>query len=485
MKIKKIIIRNFGQFHNREFSFSPGLNVVYGENESGKSTLHTFLVSMLFGLEKAKGQESGKDSYSQYEPWGSTGFYTGEMDFEAGGRVCHLERNFYYREKQTKIIDIQSGEIISEENGGLQMLLGGLTKEMYENTCCIAQKETVPGKEWTNFVRNFMTGEKDAGNDNVQFQHAVQYLKDRREYVEKEMRRELEERGSQLERLQIERKILEEDVERLQHRKISGEEFSDRNVDTTGRSGRLYKGILLIGCLLAAGCFLSTALWNFPVKTAAIEGLLICILTAFLAVTVDRIGKKQVQPAMGGQEELREKQTRLFNILEYQTELEMPTDREQELKQEIAAYEIADQTIRGLGGGVYEDFRERINESTSRILTELTQGKYQRVEMDEDLTFIVHTGNRVCGPQQLGMGTLEQIYFALRMGLGELLTQKEPMPLLLDETFSGYDEARTRQALQWLGRQKEQTILFTCQRREMEYLEELGISFEKIELEGS
>ena len=36
MRIKKIRIRNFGQFHNREFTFAPGLNVIYGENESVK-----------------------------------------------------------------------------------------------------------------------------------------------------------------------------------------------------------------------------------------------------------------------------------------------------------------------------------------------------------------------------------------------------------------------------------------------------------------
>ena len=61
MKIKQISIKNFGKFQNKAFSFSPGLNVVYGENESGKSALHTFLLSMLFGLEKARGRASKGD----------------------------------------------------------------------------------------------------------------------------------------------------------------------------------------------------------------------------------------------------------------------------------------------------------------------------------------------------------------------------------------------------------------------------------------
>ena len=131
MRIKKIRIRNFGQFHNREFTFAPGLNVIYGENESGKTTLHTFLVSMLFGLEKSRGRGAKQDVYTKYEPWNSASFYSGEMEFEVGGKDFGLERNFYHREKQTTLISRQDGELLSEEYGDLQMLLGGLNKEMY------------------------------------------------------------------------------------------------------------------------------------------------------------------------------------------------------------------------------------------------------------------------------------------------------------------------------------------------------------------
>ena len=83
------------------------------------------------------------------------------------------------------------------------------------------------------------------------------------------------------------------------------------------------------------------------------------------------------------------------------------------------------------------------------------------------------------------MGTLEQIYFAVRMSMGEILSQEEPMPFLLDETFGMYDELRLKQVLQWLAKQKNQIILFTCQKRELEYLDEMGIPYQRIELEGN
>ena len=43
MKILSLHIDGFGKFHNRDISFQDGLNVVYGKNEAGKSTLHTFI----------------------------------------------------------------------------------------------------------------------------------------------------------------------------------------------------------------------------------------------------------------------------------------------------------------------------------------------------------------------------------------------------------------------------------------------------------
>ena len=133
---------------------------------------------------------------------------------------------------------------------------------------------------------------------------------------------------------------------------------------------------------------------------------------------------------------------------------------------------------------IYEDFGDRINSRTSEILSHITQGKYDRVGINEKMEVSVYAGTHVCSPKQLSTGTLEQIYFALRISLGEILTDEEPMPFLLDETFARYDETRIRNTLQWIGTQGRQMILFTCHKREMEYLDEMGIAYHKIELEG-
>ena len=45
MVIRRLKIKNFGKIRNRDMELIPGINVLYGENESGKTTTHTFIRS--------------------------------------------------------------------------------------------------------------------------------------------------------------------------------------------------------------------------------------------------------------------------------------------------------------------------------------------------------------------------------------------------------------------------------------------------------
>ena len=58
MEILEIQMKHFGRFADQEMSFHSGVNVIYGENETGKSTVHSFLKAMLYGLEKMRGRTS-------------------------------------------------------------------------------------------------------------------------------------------------------------------------------------------------------------------------------------------------------------------------------------------------------------------------------------------------------------------------------------------------------------------------------------------
>lgn len=54
MKIKKLKINSFGKLENTEIEFSDNINIISGKNESGKSTLLKFIISMFYGISKNK-----------------------------------------------------------------------------------------------------------------------------------------------------------------------------------------------------------------------------------------------------------------------------------------------------------------------------------------------------------------------------------------------------------------------------------------------
>ena len=93
MKIKRIHINHFGKLNNETLSFGDGIHVISGENESGKSTLHAFFRSMLFGIERGRGRAARTDAYSRYQPW-EGGSYGGVLELERDQSTYSIYRTF-------------------------------------------------------------------------------------------------------------------------------------------------------------------------------------------------------------------------------------------------------------------------------------------------------------------------------------------------------------------------------------------------------
>ena len=107
MKINSLHLTHFGCFHQKRMELQPGINVIYGENEAGKSTIHRFIGAMLFGVERLRGKGSKKDEYSRYQPWEQGKNYEGSMEITHEGRVYRLIRNFYREDEYFKIRNLR------------------------------------------------------------------------------------------------------------------------------------------------------------------------------------------------------------------------------------------------------------------------------------------------------------------------------------------------------------------------------------------
>lgn len=180
MKIKEIEIKNFGKFSNQRFVFRDGIQVFYGENEFGKSTIYGFLKAMLFGMERGRGKAAHNDAFSRFEPWENPNEYAGTMRFSCGEKTFCLKRRFDRYTKGAVLICEDDGEELSVEHGDLDMLLNGLTAEQFENTAAIGQLGARPGQSLAAELQNYAANYYETGNSGVDLAGAEEHLKQRK-----------------------------------------------------------------------------------------------------------------------------------------------------------------------------------------------------------------------------------------------------------------------------------------------------------------
>lgn len=181
-------------------------------------------------------------------------------------------------------------------------------------------------------------------------------------------------------------------------------------------------------------------------------------------------------------EEQQENEIELENNRSAQREAAESCGQNDNWEQEIRAIALAEETLHSLAAGKGELSAHQLNEAVSVIFDQITDGKYGKIKLSEKYEPRIEEEFKMRKPEAFSAGTMQQAYFAYRMAAGQFLEQEEPLPFLLDEVFSMYDGKRLREVLRWLGRQRRQIFLFTCQEREADCLREMGIPFQKLTL---
>jgi uncharacterized protein YhaN len=131
MKIESLHIDGFGVWNDRTWApLAPGLNVIHGPNEAGKSTLMAFIRSILFGLDR-------RGHVRRYEPLNG-GTHGGWLDVTVRGRPVRIERRAGRHVRG--VVTVYDGDA----TGGdveLEQLLGGTTRTLYHNVFAFGIEE--------------------------------------------------------------------------------------------------------------------------------------------------------------------------------------------------------------------------------------------------------------------------------------------------------------------------------------------------------
>ncbi len=186
MLIKKLKLNYFGHFHNREIELKPGINLIYGENEAGKSTIHAFIKGMLFGIERMRGRGSAskEDTYTRYLPWSYPGAYEGSMDIVLGEKEYRLQRSFHANNKSFIVLDLSSGREIKLKEGLISEIIPDLTESVYKNTISIEQLKASTDLELASQVRNYITNLSITKSKEIDVTKAFNVLNNKRKQLD-------------------------------------------------------------------------------------------------------------------------------------------------------------------------------------------------------------------------------------------------------------------------------------------------------------
>jgi len=139
MNLVRVAISAYGHFSDQEVDFAEGLNVVYGPNESGKTTLLNFLVDMLYGQKKLDDNKQMAPSHKYYAPE-NDGNYGGELVYRlSDNNEFHIFRNFNKpKSSLISLMDLGLGKEamtdypVAKNNESLFLAeQTGMTKEMF------------------------------------------------------------------------------------------------------------------------------------------------------------------------------------------------------------------------------------------------------------------------------------------------------------------------------------------------------------------
>ncbi len=131
--------------------------------------------------------------------------------------------------------------------------------------------------------------------------------------------------------------------------------------------------------------------------------------------------------------------------------------------------DIARDVLREAFEEMQKTFAPIVNERTSYIFSQLTCGKYKELSVSKELSVIVRdpSGNMTFDWKFLSSGTADQLYFALRLAIAEIFSERAGgLPLFLDDPFMQYDDERSIGAAEFMkeyaARKDSQILLFTC-----------------------
>ena len=174
MLIKRVSIEQFGKLKKQTFEFQDGINVIQGDNEAGKSTLQTYILSMFYGARTSR--KFNLDIRRKYIPYHENHSF-GTMEITLENQNLLVERKISGKRKEDlfRIYDRDTFEQAPySENLGKDLL--DVELEEFIKTLYISQNGTKFLNEKDEGLSTKLTNLLESGDEEVSFTKAMMTL---------------------------------------------------------------------------------------------------------------------------------------------------------------------------------------------------------------------------------------------------------------------------------------------------------------------
>ena len=178
MKINNLKINGFGKIENKEINLNNKINLIYGENEAGKTTLLKFISGMFYGVSKNKNKKEFSD-FEKYKPWQAEEF-SGKIEYSLdNNNTYEIFRDF--TKKNPKIYfnseDISKNFTI-DKNKGNQFFYEqtGIDETSFITTTLIEQKSVVLDSSEQSMLTQKIANILSTGEENISYKKTIEKL---------------------------------------------------------------------------------------------------------------------------------------------------------------------------------------------------------------------------------------------------------------------------------------------------------------------
>ena len=176
MKINKLKINSYGKLKEKEIDLKDGINIIYGQNEAGKSTLINFIINSFYGISKNKKGKEISD-YEKYKPWVGEDF-SGKVEYELDNKEkFEIYRDF--NKKNPKIFNENMEDISKEfnidKNKGNEFFYEQtkIDEDLFLSTLAINQNEVKLENQTQNFLIQKIANLAQTGDDSTSFKRVI------------------------------------------------------------------------------------------------------------------------------------------------------------------------------------------------------------------------------------------------------------------------------------------------------------------------